>query len=67
MNTQLQPNQNQFPHQIMLSPTTIDDDQTTPISSFSSATLTDHVQTLERSNNQSEYLSTNEFKDKYLY
>lgn len=58
----------------MLSPTTIGDHQTTPMSNFSSATSIDDIRTLDRSasvlsrtrtNSQVEDLnSTDEFKDR---
>ncbi len=64
-----------MPHHRILTPTTIDDGQTTPMSSFSSVTSNDHVRAPERSSissrtrshSQSEDDSTDEFKDRYLY
>jgi len=59
----------------MLSPTTIEDGQATPMSSFSTATSIDRVRTPGessissriRSSIEYEDCSTDQFKDRYLY
>ena len=53
----------------MLSPTTIGDGQTTPLSNFSNATSIDDMRTIERSSlslqTSSRDYSTDEFKHRY--
>jgi hypothetical protein len=62
---------NRFPHGIILTPTSIDDGQTTPMSSISSATSIDDIRTIERSSLSSKTTSrdcsTDEFKYRYLF
>jgi hypothetical protein len=60
-----------LPHEVILSPMTIDDDHTTHLSSFSSATSVDDVRTIDRSSistqTRSNDCSTDEFKNGYIY
>ena len=52
----------------MASPTTISDDNGTPLSSFSTASSVDHhVPKRGRSNHQSNEYSTEDFREKYCH
>ncbi len=65
-------NQTQYEHPTILSSTTINDNITQPLSSFSSAESVDHISTQSRSsissrtrsNSQSRDYSTEEFNDR---